>query len=124
MKQILLIAIISFFCRTAFSQTVPTIKASEAKSYVGKLVYLKDKIQSGKVVTDSIIVLKVGGVLDKDACSVIISSKGSGHSLDKRLIATLRVAESGFKGVVIPAQSNYIIFIDKQDNIKFNGPLP
>lgn len=76
MKQILLIALISFFCRTAFSQTVPTIKASEAKSYVGKLVYLKDKIQSGKVVTDSIIVLKVGGVLDKDACSVIISSKG------------------------------------------------
>ncbi|MBB6131650.1 hypothetical protein [Mucilaginibacter lappiensis] len=69
-------------------------------------------------------VLKVSGKLNKDVVSMVISSRESGHSLDKRLIATLRVAQAGFKGVVIPAQSSYIIFIDKQDNIKFNGPLP
>jgi len=127
MKRILVIALISFFCRSAFSQTIPAIKASEAKAYIGKLVYLKDKIQSGIVVTDSIIVLKVGGILDKNACSVIISSKGSGHSLDARFIITAQKAEAEFKGIVVPAGLGYVINIDGADkgrNIIFHGPFP
>ena len=123
MKQILLIALISLFCRPVFSQTIPTIKAIEASTYVGKLVYLRDTIRSGIIVTDSMAVLKVGGKLDKDVISVIISSKGSKHSLDKRLITTLQHAEAGFKGVVIPTASGFTIIIDNGGNIGINKYL-
>jgi hypothetical protein len=61
----------AFFCLPAFSQTVPTIKASEVHVYVGKLVFLRDSIRSGIILTDSIAVLNVGGKLDKETVSVI-----------------------------------------------------
>jgi len=124
MKRFLLIALIFTLCHPVFAQNIPTIKAKDAASYVGKLVYLEDTIRSGKIVTDSMAVIKVGGKLDRDAVSVVISSRGSGHSLDERVIGTLRAAHASFKGVIIPVQSTFIIFIDKQDNIKFNGPFP
>jgi hypothetical protein len=123
MKRILLIALISLFCLPAFSQSIPIIRASEAHSYVGKLVFLKDSIRSGIIVTDSTAVLKVGGKLDKDAVSVVISSKGSGHSLDKRLINTLQHAEADFKGIIVPVVSGFIIIVDNDRAIHINKYL-
>jgi len=127
MKRILLITSISFFCIQAFSQTIPTIKASEAKSYVGKEVYLQDKIQSGKVVTDSLVVLKVGGLLDKDACFVVISSKGTEFNLDSRIITTSQIAHAEFRGIITPIGACYAIIIDGKNrarDIILKGPSP
>ncbi|MDN5284222.1 MAG: hypothetical protein JWR38_496 [Mucilaginibacter sp.] len=123
MKQILLIALITFFYLPVFSQSIPIIKASEAQSYVGKLVFLKDTIRSGIIVNDSIAVLRVGGKLDKDAISIVISSKGSRHSLDSRLITTLQRAEADFKGVIIPVASGFIIIVDDDRAIHINKYL-
>jgi len=128
MKRFLLIALIFSLCHPVFAQNIPTIKASEAGSYVGKLVFLKDSIRSGIIVTDSVAVLKVGGKLDKDAVSVIyLKKQHTVDNLDRRFITTLQHARAEFRGIVIPATSGFIIIIDGADkgrNIILNGPFP
>ncbi|MFA6245618.1 MAG: hypothetical protein WC615_01675 [Mucilaginibacter sp.] len=116
MKQILLIAFISILSLPVFAQNIPTIKAKDAGTYVGKMVHLKDTIRSGIIVSDSIAVIKVGGVLDKDACSVIyLKKRHTVDGLDERFIGTIKRAEASFIGVVIPAASGFIIIIDGED---------